>query len=83
MQGRKLSGLWATSGRPPQPCVLLEEFGNTSTPARKATLTRPAVNVEESPPPAPLARLKFELDDEERVHGQKWPRQPSPSSIPL
>ena len=63
-QGRELSGLWATSARPPQPCLPLEEVGKTSTPAGKAALAPAAVKVVESPPPAPLAQLKFESDDE-------------------
>ena len=59
MRGCELSVLWATSGRPPQLLVPLEEVGKTSTPAGKASLALAAVK-EESPPAAPLARLKFE-----------------------
>ena len=61
MQGRELGGLWATSGRPPQLWVPLEEVGKTSTPAGKAALAPAAVKAEERTPPAPPARLKFEL----------------------
>ena len=80
MQGYELSGLWATSGRPPQPCVPLEEVVKTSTAAGQAALAPAAVKIEESPPAAPPARLKFEPDDEGRVRGKKRPRQPTSSS---
>ena len=65
MQGRELSGLWATSGRLPQSWVPVEEVGKTSTHVRKAALALAAVRAEESPPPAPPARLKLELKEEE------------------
>ena len=67
-QGRELSGLWATSGRlarPPRPRAI------APAPA--------AVKAAESTPQAPVARLKFESDDEGRARRQKRPRQLNPS----
>ena len=72
--------MWATLGRRLQLWVPLEEVGKTSMPAGKATRAPAAVKVEQSPPPAPPARLKFESNDEGRVPGQKPPRQPGASS---
>ena len=80
MQGRELSGLWATLGRPSQPWVPLEEVSKTSTPAGKAALTPATVKSQESPLPAPPAQLNFESEDEGRVRGQKRPCQLSPPS---
>ena len=74
MQGRELSNLRATPGRPLQPWVLPEEVSKTSTAAGKAGLAPTTVKAEESSPPAPPERLKFESDDQGRVRGQKRPR---------
>ena len=81
-EGHQLSGLQATSRKPAQPWVPLEEVGKTSTPAGKAAPARAAVKAEESPPPTLPARLKFQSDDEGRVAGRSSPASAAPP-LPL